>query len=201
MGGNPSYMRKLRLSLLLPSVQLVIAVVMWESDGRLRLARFTPGRLGAGPLISYGINAPAVFMKLVVFPLTRGYPTLPQVSLFGYGLEEISFFVGVAILWFFVGWWLDRLRRREGQSEAVISLRKATLAGFFVVLSTSIGLGLLVEGVRGLQVPFKWGDYWGTIVESCLFLVWSSVLLVACGVETIRLLRILAHYRTSSQTF
>jgi hypothetical protein len=117
MGRRHQDMWKLRLSILLPAVQLPLAVIPWEWGGRLHHPTLGAGHWRAGPLVCYGINAPAIFLRLVVFPFTRGGRPWPHPSIFGYGPEELSFFLGVAILWFVVGKLPDRRRSDKVSSE------------------------------------------------------------------------------------
>lgn len=158
-------------------------------ESRLHLRHLGPSQYGAGPHVCYGINAPAIFLRLIVFPFTRGHPYRPQVSVFGYGLEDLSFFLGVVILWYLIGMWLDQWRLNKERSERRMTIRGFLVALFLITLGLFINIGLLVEGVEGLRQPFKWGDYWGTIIESTLFLVWSVVLIFFSGTKLKNVIR------------
>jgi hypothetical protein len=182
-------MRKLKLSVLLPVIQLPLALVLWEWGGRLPLPSLGSGHFRAGPLVCYGINAPAVFLRLVVFPFTRGSRQWAQPSIFGYGPEEWSFFLGVVILWFLVGTLLDQRGSENGLSDKRMTVIDVLLRLSGIVLGVVIGIALFVEGQKGLRIPYRWGDYQGTVVESILFLVWSFVLICFSGVKVTRMIR------------
>jgi hypothetical protein len=100
MGGYDKYVRQLKLSLLLPLMQLFLAAGLWDWGHRTATTRvldtfYWPTSV----LICYGINAPALVLKLLAFPFTRRDQVTPP-SISGYGLEELFFFLGVGILWF-----------------------------------------------------------------------------------------------------
>ena len=177
MGGCSRRMRKLRLSILLPTIQLPLAVTLWEWGARIRTSTVGPDHFRSGPLLSYGINAPAVFLRLAAFPFTRTDSSASHLSLFGYGLEELSFFLGVVILWVLVGKYFD-LRMSNTTLHNRQSTRRALSIDLIAALIVAVmAIALFVEGVEGLRIPFRWGSYWGTIEESVLFLVWSVALL------------------------
>jgi hypothetical protein len=174
-------MRTIRFSFILPVLQLSLALALWEWEGRLHLRHLGPGQYSAGPHVCFGIDAPAIFLRFVVFPFTRDHPFWPQVSAFGYGLEDLSFFLGVVILWFLIGRWFDRWRLNKDWLEPKMTVRGVLVGLWLIALGLFMGIGLLLEGVEGLRRPFNWGDYWGTIIESTLFLVWSVVLIFFSG--------------------
>jgi hypothetical protein len=181
-------MRKLRLSIFLPATQIPVALMLWECQ--FHLLPLTHSHFSAGPLICYGINAPALFLRLAVFPYTRGnHPSWPQPTLFGFGLEEFSFFLGIAILWYLIGKWLDKRALNEPK-ETLKTNRELMIGVFLAVAGLLMSTTLLIEGTSGLRIPFKWGDYWGSIIESVLFLVWSIVLFSASGVKVMRVMRL-----------
>lgn len=181
-------MHRIRLSIPLPAIQLPLAIALWEWGDRFFRPHLSRGGFGPGQLVCYGINAPAIFLRLIVFPFTRGHPYWPQLSVMGYSLEDLSFFLGVAILWFLVGKWLDRRRLSEERSKSWMAIRALPINLFLIALGLFIGIGLLLEGVDGLRIPYKWGDYWGTIIESVFFLVWSVAFVVAVGMKIAKLI-------------
>jgi hypothetical protein len=125
----------------------------------------------------------------VVFPFTRGGRPWPHPSIFGYGPEELSFFLGVAILWFVVGKLPDRRRSDKVSSEKRVTVREALISSFMIVLGIVMGIALFAEGLEGLRIPFRWGDYWGTIAESILFVVWSFALIFVSALTLTTVIR------------
>jgi hypothetical protein len=185
MGWNYKRVRQLKYSLFLPPSQLLLALALWEGGRQVSRARsldtfYWP----TSALLCYGINAPAVFVKLLAFPVTRGNRfSAPSVS--GYGLEEVFFFLGVGILWFLIGRELDKEASGLHHEE-----KQRTVPRVFANLfSALLGVALLIEGISGLRTPWKWGNYVGNIVESVLFLVWSLILLGFSGLQVARGIR------------
>jgi hypothetical protein len=72
---------------------------------------------------------------------------------------------------------LDRRRSDKVSSEKRMTVREALLSSLMIVLGIVMGIALFAEGLIGLWIPFRWGDYWGTIAESILFVVWSFALI------------------------
>ena len=104
----------------------------------------------------------------------------------GYDLEDVAFLLGVALLWFLIGKWLDRRRFDEVSSENRMAMREILISMLLVALGLSMGTGLFYEGVHGLRIPL--GRFWWTIAESILFLVWSIVLIIASGLTITRVI-------------
>jgi quinol-cytochrome oxidoreductase complex cytochrome b subunit len=107
----------------------------------------------------------------------------------GYSLEDLSFFLGVAILWFLIGKWLDRRRLNELRSERRMAIRELLISVLLVALGLFMGLGFLYWGADGLRNPYKGGDYWATMISSIFFLVWSVGLILAVGKRIAKLAR------------
>lgn len=185
MGWNHKHLRKLKLSMVLPTLQVLLAVALWEWGRRTLTSRAldTP-YWPTSALICYGINAPAVFFKLLIFPFTRGNQSSAG-SISGYGLEEIFFFLGVGILWFCVGRSIDMQALEKTPSKKLLT-KGRVLADLLLM---SIGVALFAEGFHGLRTPWKWNNYWGNAAESVLFLAWSFVLVVLPGQKLIKGIR------------
>jgi hypothetical protein len=183
MGGYDKYVRQLKLSLLLPLMQLFLAVGLWDGHRTATPRVLDTFYWPTSVLICYGINAPALVLKLLAFPFTRGDQVTPP-SISGYGLEELFFFLGVGILWFYVGKLLQRASERAPSAKH-FGLRQALANLFFIAL----GVALLIEGIQGLRTPGKWNNYWGNIAESVLFLVWSLILLAFPGLQVAKGIR------------
>ncbi len=170
-------------------MQLPLAIALWEWGDRLFRPHLSPGRFSPGQLVCYGINAPAIFLRLIVFPFTRGHPYWPQLFVLGHGLEDLSFFLGVAILWFLIGKWLDRRRLHKERSERRMTARELLIGVLLVALGLFMGLGFLYWGADGLRNPYKGGDYWATVISSIFFLAWSFALILVVGKRIAKLAR------------
>ena len=174
MGWNHHHLRTLRFSLLLPSVQFPLAVALWEWGRRVTLTRHLDTFYWPTPaLVCYGINAPAVFFKLLAFPFTRGSESWRLPSVLSYSLEDATFFAGVIILWLLIGKTLDRRWSGRVSPQERITARRV-LGDLLLV---GLGIALLLEGLEGLHTPWRWGNHVGNIVESTMFLIWSFTLI------------------------
>jgi hypothetical protein len=185
MGWNYKRVWQLKFSLALPPSQVLLALALWEWGRQASRARsldtfYWP----TSALVSYGINAPAVFMKLLAFPFTRGnWFSAP--SVLGYGLEEVFYFLGVGILWFLIGRKLDK----QASGQPHVKEQRALPRVFANLFLVFLGVALLVEGVSGLRNPWKWGNYAGNVVESVFFLAWSLILVGFPGLQVVRGIR------------
>jgi hypothetical protein len=164
MGGYNFHLRKLKYSIVLPAVQLPLAVVLSEIGRRTDVHRIDIFDWPPSALICYGINAPAIFFRLAVFPFTRTEHFWSLPSLSGYGSEELAFFVGVCVVWFLVGRKIDMRRNSESPSEGRNSVREIMLHGGLVVL----GVGFFLAGFSRLRILFKFGPHWAILLESVL---------------------------------
>jgi len=186
MGAPIFSLNKVRFSLALPSTLLALALAMLEWARRVVAPQHWDTFYWPTPaLVCYGINGPAIFFKLLVFPFTRGQPFWPSVSVFSYGLEDLSFFVGVVVLWFFVGRALDRMMSVEELPER----RFIALEVLLNVFVEFLGMALFLLGIQGLRTPGRWNNYSGNVTEKILFLVWSFILILVASRRLKQLLR------------
>jgi len=125
--------RKLRFAILLPVIQVAIAIIL------LRLAG--PPGFSYPPtlLICWGVNAPAKLLAAAVSSLETGMgwelPGFPSID-----VVDPIFFLGIIVVWFLVGFALDRRNSLRQQTEINIfdfplhgSL--AALGGLFLYLA------------------------------------------------------------------
>jgi hypothetical protein len=161
MGRRHQDMWKLRLSILLPAVQLPLAVIRWEWGARstIRLLALVIGGLAHSFVM--GSMLPLFFLRFAVFPFTRDGRPWPHPSIFGYGPEKLAFFLGVAILWFVVGKLLDRRRSDKVPSEKRVTVREALISSFMIVLGIVMGIALFAEGLEGLLDSLQVGRLLG----------------------------------------
>lgn len=174
MGWNDYDMRSMRFSLVLPCIQLPLAVALWEWGRRVSLDRHFDTFYWPTPaLLCYGINAPAVLTKLVVFPFTRTNEARFVPSVFGYNPEELAFFAGVIVTWFLIGRAIERRLAGGIQTQN----RNTALQLLRDFLLTSLGVALFLESLQGFRAPWRWNNRLGNTLESTLFLLWSVVLI------------------------
>jgi hypothetical protein len=165
-------MPKLKLAVVLPIMQVILAIVLLKIGNSSELPKgwdtpYTPPI----SLVCTGISAPA-------FPLTYFVLLLPRSmnlsAVLGFSVQQILFLLGVAALW----WWIGHMIDRRSSST-----KKAGTAGFQIFTSIFgflLGGVLLVAGIglwrqalflRRYATPFAY------YLAGVLFLVWSIVLI------------------------
>jgi hypothetical protein len=168
-------MRKPRLAVLAPMIQLVVAIAL------LLVAHRTSAPKGfessyyvpTAALVCYGINAPASLVKLIGMLVV--FLTNRPISIHGFGIEDAWFLVGVTLVWYMIGRKLDRLRsvaesqklRKLSATEIMVKLLLLLLGGYFFYLA-----------IEAFLVFGKWNNPTGNIAEGFLFLAWSVVLIL-----------------------
>lgn len=119
-------MRKLKLAVILPIVQFVIASVLLHLAERPPVALYDPTEL----MICRGLNAPALLFRVWWPPPPRWYPR----SLLGVNGSEVPFLLGVIVVRHLVGRALD-------QQHPPNSLRRHTSAAALLVHVPLLALG------------------------------------------------------------
>jgi hypothetical protein len=164
-----------KFSIILPCVQIPVAVALWEW-GRYQPRAHGFGSWPTAGLICYGINAPAIFSRMVIYPIRMATP--PRL-LARYSVEELAFFAAVGVVWFLVGLAIDRKLRDMGRQRPVTVA--TVLRDLILVL---MGIVLFWQGLRGFSMPWHEGNYWGSFIKNALFVVWSVAFV---GIPILRL--------------
>jgi hypothetical protein len=174
---------KLKFSIVLPVVQLILAIFLLEGGDRVR-TRFDTLYYPTPQLVCAGINAPAT----ILIGVARLFDRIdhPQTTILGLGLDEVFFFIGVLILWFLIGKALDQ-RRAPGEHPSKWTPMRLVLLGIPLEL---LGAILFYQGLRGFLTPGRWNNYFGNIVQSTLVLLWSLILIVSAALKFARQVRI-----------
>ncbi len=159
-------MPPVRLSIALPSVQLLLAVAM--------------SKWGLWT-ICYGIDAPAIVFKALALPWTNQWPP----SVFAFDLEQFFFFMGIIILWFLVGDALDKYKLRKMPIRAALTLGKILRDSLLMIL----GITLFLGGIAALRTPGRWHNHVDIVAEGILFILWSLVLFGLPSVELLNAIR------------
>ena len=162
-------LRKLKFSIALPSLQLVLALSLWSWPVKLPKG-FDTLYFSTPWLIARGINGPALPVGSLGTLFYRTDHTPP--SLFGFGPEELCFFVGIVVLWFVVGRELD-LR----QDSALLQRRSSLWRTALCLLSGFIGIVLLIGGFELVYYHHWYNNHVGDVAEGILFLLWSLALI------------------------
>jgi hypothetical protein len=166
-------MRKLNLRFVLPIAQFLLALsfLYWGTHEK------TPSgseelSVPSVTLICFGLNAPALFLRALGAWL--GMPNIdhPPRVVFGFGLGEWLFLLGVIACWYLVGRWLDR----HGSPKKQFKNEKFTIENLVVNLGV-MALGLFLFRLAILARP---GQFYstGVVVEKALFLAWSAFLVL-----------------------
>jgi len=184
---------KLKLSLVLPTVQVVITAILtqWADrvDWILLGGKRAPGRFAHLHLLAIeariiwrSINAPA-------FMSTRLALLLPPYRVVGFGLDDLLYLAAVAVLWYFVGRLLDRRRSSIAQTGNEITTGKATAFVFLMAL----GGFLLLTSLWTMQNELSFAQSYflriDAFIVATLFLLWAMVLLIFPGWRLARRLR------------
>jgi hypothetical protein len=178
MGWNPRSVR-VRFSLLLPSVQLLLAAGMrkWAERGPWPKGLDTL-YFPTVDLVSRGINAPAVLFTVLADPLYGKHFSPP--SVLGLPPERFLFYIGVMITWYLVGRALDQYLYSKGQRRT----RMTAAWAIANVLSLALGICFFIGALPYFHNPYQRNDPVGYSALGVLLLVWSAFLV---GVPTLRL--------------
>jgi hypothetical protein len=178
---------KLRLSWILPLVQLPLAIFMLEwgehsaQSAEVIRMRYDTLYAATPTLICIGINAPAKFLAATSYFFDRVDHAQPTIA--GLSLDYVFFMIGILILWYLVGRALDN--HQLGRSAW--SITKLLLAGGPLALLGSL---FFYNSFQGFLTPYRWNNQIGNIGESLLFMVWSLVFLAVPALKIAQRLRL-----------
>jgi hypothetical protein len=176
-------MRKLKLALFLPMVQVVIAVFLLEWGYRAPYP-FPKGGdelyVSTERLICLGINAPAFLLSFLVELIP-----IPDVTVFHLYTGDFAFLGCVIVVWYLVGRMVDRQILHQASAPVGTTPVKSLLNFLLVVL----GGWFLYSGIEALRSPGRLNNYTGNIVQGILFLAWSFVLILIPGRALMKTLR------------
>ena len=163
-------MRKLKLAIVLPIIQVVVASSLLLQADRTQVPRgldyyYHP----AAWLICKGLNAPAL---LLLVPFGGTWYFVPPIPIVGRAL----FLISVAIVWYFVGRLLDQRRAPSRARER--RLATTLVQSLFLVA----GVILFYNGLNELGVPIS------TVVGALLTFIWALSLIFFSSVSLLRVL-------------
>jgi len=180
-------MRKLRLALILPILQLLIALALWPYP-----MGSPKGLVASAPTIRticLGMDAPALLFPAAVvnrWPVIRWLPLKP------YGLfftDELAFLFGVILLWGIVGLMLDQLKSATKSLHGRISIAN-------LLINVTLNLALIYGGIRlfvaGLDWVFpipQWGNRLGYFLGSIPLMAWAFALIIFPGLTLVKTIR------------
>jgi hypothetical protein len=164
-------MQKLRLALVLPIAQVVVAAILLQW-GNPHVSMYVP----TPRLICWGLTAPAMLFRGLGLLLGSCEPAFPwrSQSVFGFYIDDIFFMAGVIVVWYFVGRALDQRRTRQatGECGTLTALTACTLQLVLWGLLFILGLDYL------RNPPFNNPDY---PVVAIPILMWSVGLIFLSG--------------------
>jgi hypothetical protein len=166
-------MRKLKLAIILPIMQVLVAaaLLVWAdrtpSPPGIDYAYHPPAWL-----ICKGLNAPVM---LLLAPFGGNWYNVPSVPFFGRGL----FLIFVAAIWYLVGRALDQ---RKAPNPPPGERRSATILGVQALFLTTGGF-LFYAGWNELSGPVT------TNIGAFLTLTWSVSLIFLSGRTLVRMTR------------
>jgi hypothetical protein len=174
-GQNPRHSFPVRFSIVLPVVLLLMALGIWEwglhvPGPKNPDAPFTPFPM----YLDYGINAPVVAFKFLALPLRR--TELAYLSILGFTVEDLVFFVGVVLLWHLAGRVLDRWIVGGARAATHVTFPDTLLR----LLLMALGVFLGGAGIEGYLMPWTHTNR-GEITVEIMCFVWGLVLIVLPG--------------------
>ena len=190
-------MSKNRSVILLPSVQLVLAIALmqWGYWATMhRPGKFDTLYISTPSMLCDGLDAPAVVLRMLYrMFLERLWPAGDLWNVAGFGVDDVLFLAGVATLWYLVGRSLDR--RVFGTlpaAETGATRYKAWQVGqmlwggtVFWMLLQEFNQAPLEQTLSGkiLAGLGRYNNGVGCILRDLGFLAWSLVLLVRPAVN------------------
>lgn len=185
-------MHAVRMRLILPAVQLTIAILLFAlADRHISPQRYDTVYMPTAGLVCMGINAPATLFRAAAAAVLPLYtPDRTPWSLLGFGTEDLLFLAAVIALWYVVGQWLDKRIAGKAARTAIPRwpgvLVSAGLALF--------GVPLIVLGVQGIQSSGigLFNNPRGSLIGSVLFLAWGMTLTVVSIVRITKTVRMRA---------
>jgi hypothetical protein len=186
--------RKLRFAFLLPVIQLLVAVLLRQWGRRILGPRGLDTIYVSTPrLLRFGLNAPAILFKIPALVPTYSPTSNPwalqyrilEFSIFGFSAAELSFLVGVIVLWFLVGRTIDRYRS-PGAHQQSSKTGISVLVKIFMII---LGACFFVAAVQSFNDFGRYNNPRGNLVQATLFLVWSLVLIILPGFNLVNLFR------------
>lgn len=170
-------MRKLRLSLLLPLVFLVVseAIARWSAylDARLAFFRMVIGHIEG---LWHALNAPGLF--LLALGIHFAQTTRLLRNTLHVGSDQFLFVVGGLVFWFFFGNFLDGKRAPAHSTHQ--SLRPIRIVFSLFVLGW--GVNLVGEGFRAITMTDYLGRHVdGELLSGTFVLAWSIFLIFVGG--------------------
>ena len=176
MGRDSRSLHTVKLAIVLPIVHCVLILALWEWAFHAPRPRAADISYVPTPiLVGYGINAPALALKALADPVRL--TNWAVVRLGEFRLQDILFFLGVALLWWLIGTSFDRWR--SGEQPARLNPWKVVR----VLVLVGIGVFLLGAGIDGLTKPWTHINQPGNLADQILFVGWGLVLIVLPGME------------------
>lgn len=192
MSRNNRNVSLISFSVVLPSLQFLLALGLWEWGLRIPWPKGIDTLYYPTPiLVCYGINAPALLFKAFGAPFRgTGWWSVPifgsDLERFGFDLESVLFFLGIIVLWYAIGTVLDRLNLSRASVETETSFGKIMRNVLLMIL----GILLFFIGLRGLVGPWPWrSNPSGNVIACILLIVWSFILVGLPGVELLNEIR------------
>ena len=168
-------MRKLRLALVLPITQFIVATILLHWGVRVEFYAPTPR------LICWGLNAPALLFTSL--DPGRWGPTFAwwPGSIIGVDMDDVFFLAGVIVVWYVVGRALDQRR------TSVSAARRLGMVTTLIVQVLLLALGalLLVGGLWDLR-HWQFGVVGQPPWRAVITLMWSAGLILLSGRGLVR---------------
>lgn len=170
---------RIRLRLLLPAIQIVIAVLLLIV-GNNQMAAHRGQDVYFGPpanWICYALNAPATVLRSAVMYLWEklGRPFDTHVI----AIDNAIFILGVGLVWFLVGAGIEVWLRKGRNVDPLVSAGPLRLV---IDLSLMLlGLAFVVLVGYGTRDLLRMQSLASAITQAALYAIWGLVLLIVYG--------------------
>lgn len=184
-------MRKLKLAIFLPVLQCVLEGILWYwgRHAQPSVPVYEGILASSATLISFGLNAPAELLALLVYSLMGSlWNVARQQQTAGRPGFEFVFLLCVFGCWYLIGRWLDRRASGEDQDSH----------GRFTITGLVLQVPLLGAGIFFLLLSFHWLiSSLSEIIAKALLETWAAFLIGLPGLAIAGRVRNLAHGKDS----
>jgi len=179
-----------RLRLLLPVLNVVIAVVLFHlAQLQIKAVRgfYDSPYAPTATMALDGINAPAHIPVVIVTNLLESVPiTWTDHPSFTSDLDKVVYLCCIFALWYFVGREFDNSRA----SQLAGRLRKSSMPWDIGLMFLGIYLtAFSILNFAHIQDLARWNNFAGNVIEGLLFWSWSLILLIMSGRRIVSVIR------------
>jgi len=161
---------RIRMRIILPLVQMAIAVALTVSNYLRPISVVSPAWTAPDRQICDGLNAPAALIRIFLTRLVSTWISLPYRMQFWF--ETIVYILLVGLLWYTVGIEISD----NGQSVLTrkTTVRRVTDVLAFIFGTVLAGLGIVVRGQFGVVTTYS-------NLIAIPYYLWGTAIAILCG--------------------